>query len=135
MRVFLDTNVLVSAFGTRGLCTDVLLAVLRDHELVTGETVLEELPRVLARKFRLPGTTVERVVTLLRHESVMIARAMSIDVDVRDPNDVSILGEGLAGQAEVLVTGDEDLLEVSDPGAIRIVSPRAFWEMLRTKGA
>jgi len=37
VRVFLDTNVLASAFGTRGLCADVLHIILREHELITGE--------------------------------------------------------------------------------------------------
>ena len=47
MRVFLDTNVLVSAFATRGLCADVLRLILAEHTLVTGEVVLRELRRAL----------------------------------------------------------------------------------------
>ena len=54
MRVFPDTNVLASAFGTRGLCADALRLVLAGHELVTGEIVIEELRGVLRRKFALP---------------------------------------------------------------------------------
>ena len=40
MRVFFDTNVLVSAFLTRGLCADLLRLVLTEHTLVTSEGVL-----------------------------------------------------------------------------------------------
>jgi predicted nucleic acid-binding protein len=47
LRGFLDTNVLVSAFATRGLCADVLRHVLTEHELLTGEVVLAELRRAL----------------------------------------------------------------------------------------
>ena len=36
MRVFLDTNMLVAAFATRGLCEDVLRTTLSEHELVIG---------------------------------------------------------------------------------------------------
>ena len=54
MRVFLDTNVLASAFGTRGLCADVLQIILGEHDLVTGEVVIEELRRVLLKKFGMP---------------------------------------------------------------------------------
>lgn len=53
MRVGLDTNVLASAIGTRGLCADVLRVELLEHELVIGESVLLELRRALAKKFRL----------------------------------------------------------------------------------
>tara|TARA_Y100000590_G_C15710915_1_gene1010249 strand:+ start:1307 stop:1432 length:126 start_codon:yes stop_codon:yes gene_type:complete len=40
MKVFLDTNVLVSAFATRGLCADVMRVILTEHELLIGEVVL-----------------------------------------------------------------------------------------------
>jgi uncharacterized protein len=41
VRVFLDTNVLVSAFATRGLCADLLELVLLEHDLVLGRWVIE----------------------------------------------------------------------------------------------
>jgi len=47
VRVFLDTNVLVSAFATRGVCADLVRFVLAEHTLVTSEVVLRELRRVL----------------------------------------------------------------------------------------
>ena len=52
MKVFLDTNVLVSGFATRGLCADVIRLVLAEHELLTAEVVLDEVRRVLLRKIR-----------------------------------------------------------------------------------
>jgi uncharacterized protein len=54
LRVFLDTNVLVSAITTRGLSADVFRLVLDKHEFVTAEPVLQEIERVLAVKFRFP---------------------------------------------------------------------------------
>ena len=53
MKVDLDTNVLVSAFGTRGICADILTVVLAEHELVVGEAVLSELSRVLHTKMKM----------------------------------------------------------------------------------
>ena len=44
MKVFLDTNVLVSGFATRGLSADVIRHVMAKHELITAEVVLDELP-------------------------------------------------------------------------------------------
>jgi hypothetical protein len=61
VRVFPDTNVLASAFGTRGLCADVLRLILADHELVTGEVVIEELRKVLRNKFEVSAATVKEV--------------------------------------------------------------------------
>ena len=59
MRVFLDTNVLVSAFATRGICADVLRVVLAEHTLITSEVVLRELPRVLRTRIGMPSRLVE----------------------------------------------------------------------------
>ena len=57
--VFLDTNVLVSAFLARGLCADLLGLVLREHTLVSSEVVLTELRDVLSRKGRLPPAQID----------------------------------------------------------------------------
>ena len=43
MKVFFDTNVLIAAFATRGLCSDLFVHVLLEHELIVGEVVLDEL--------------------------------------------------------------------------------------------
>ncbi len=43
MKVFFDTNVLIAAFATRGLCADLFAHVLLEHDLVVGEVVLTEL--------------------------------------------------------------------------------------------
>lgn len=51
MKVFLDTNVLVSAFMARGLCADLFRYVLAEHEVLTGEVNLVEFRRILRHKF------------------------------------------------------------------------------------
>ena len=51
MKVFLDTNVLVSAFMARGLCADLFRYVLAEHEVLTGEVSLVEFRRILRHKF------------------------------------------------------------------------------------
>jgi predicted nucleic acid-binding protein len=53
VKVALDTNVLVSAVATRGLCADIFNHILAEHQLVVGVTVLSELQRVLREKMRL----------------------------------------------------------------------------------
>ena len=50
MRVFLDTNVLVSAVATRGLCADVLREILFSHQLVVSVPLLDELKNILHTK-------------------------------------------------------------------------------------
>ncbi|MDE2980788.1 MAG: putative toxin-antitoxin system toxin component, PIN family [Gemmatimonadota bacterium] len=131
MRIFLDTNVLVSAMATRGICADVLRVVIADHTLVVSETVLDELRRVLRRKLGVPAETVEAVEAFLRRHGTVVDRAPPLGIEIRDPCDVAVLEQAVAGQAVVLVTGDRDLLEIEQAVPIRIVSPRGLWEDLR----
>ena len=129
MRVFLDTNVLVAAVATRGLCADVLRLVLVHHELVTSAVVMEELLRVLSEKIRVPDELVRGARELLE---VFIAPAVADHegplLSIRDESDVAVVRSALAAGADVLVTGDRDLLE---PNCV--LSPRAFWELLRAQ--
>lgn len=132
MRIFLDTNVLVSAFSTRGLSADVLNLLLAEHQLVLGEAVLVEFSRVLRNKLKVPSKTTKEAVAFLRANAVVISDAPALGVAVRDPDDEVVLSEAVAGLAEVLVTGDNDLLELEAPAPLRILSPRGFWESLRS---
>ena len=58
-----------------------------------------------------------------------------LGIAVRDETDVPVLAEAVAGCADVLVTGDRDLLKITDKLPIRILSPRGFWEHLRNDSA
>ena len=134
MRVFLDTNVLASAFATRGLCADVLRVVLADHELITGEVNVAELRRVLRQKMRVPADTAAEIETFLRDHEIIPWPAEILSLPVRDPDDAWVLASAVAGSADVLVTGDKDLLDLADQAPVRILGPRAFWDLSRRRG-
>ncbi|MBI4461085.1 MAG: putative toxin-antitoxin system toxin component, PIN family [Acidobacteria bacterium] len=132
MRVFLDTNVLVAAFATRGLCADVLREVLTAHELLVGEAVLAELERALTRRLRLPASVVEEILQFLREHEVVPKSKAPAAFPIRDPADRWILASALEGHADVLITGDRDLLDIAQ-APLRILDPRAFWELARRR--
>jgi uncharacterized protein len=131
LRVGLDTNVLVSAFTTRGICADIFTVVLSEHQLVLGEKVLAELSRVLERKMRMPREAVEEAEAFLRQEAVVTSKGTTLEPAVRDPDDAEVLAQAMTGLADVLVTGDRDLLDVADGLPIKVLSPRGFWEELQ----
>lgn len=135
MRVALDTNVITSAIATRGLCADVLNVVLAEHELILGETVLTELRRVLRTRIGVPGDAIDELEALLRQEGTVVARARLLALAIRDKSDLPVLSEAVAGNAEVFVTGDRDVLELAEIPPMRILTPRAFWELLRQDAA
>ncbi len=131
MRVAFDTNVLVSAVATRGLCADVFNLVLAEHELIIGETVIAELKRVLRQKMRVPAEAVEEYEALLRQEGSVVGKTKPLPIAICDKSDVSVLSEAAAGNAEVLVTGDRDLLDIAAALPLQVLTPRGLWEQLR----
>lgn len=134
MRVFLDTNVLVSAYATRGLCADVLRLVLTKHELSTAEVVLGELDRILRGKMRLPADVVQEIIAYLRQYPVEPRPERTGKISVRDADDAWVLASALQAGAQVLVTGDRDLLDVAaQVEELRIMDPRGFWELHRSE--
>ena len=131
----MDTNVLVAAFVTRGLCQDVLRLVLAEHSLLASETILDELERTLTVKLRTPARRAREAVTFIREHGEVAAPANPAPWPENDPDDRWIVAAALDGAADVLVTGDKDLLEVSGRANFRILTPRGFWESLRTRSA
>ncbi len=131
MRVFLDTNVIVSALTARGLSADVFRLVLAEHELLTGEVNLKELRRVLRLKMRVPARQIDEVENLLREQTVVPVPAKPLDIVLRDPDDTWVLASAVAGSADVLVTGDKDLLSLEHSAPLPILGPRGFWELTR----
>ena len=135
MRVLLDTNVLVAAFATRGICQDVFRTVLAEHQLLVGEAVLEELERVLTDKLRTPVLRAREIVTFIRDHGEVVAPVAPAGWPANDPDDRWIVAAALEGSADVLVTGDNDILKAGNAAKFRVVSPRGFWESLRDRPA
>ncbi len=134
MRVFFDTNVLVSAFATRGLSADVVRLVLVEHELLTGEVILAELERVLEDRLRAPADVIRSTIEMLREHTVVPKPGTPAEVPLSDPDDRWVLASAVAGEADVLVTGDRDLLDLGEEAPLPILTPRGFWEMVRRSG-
>lgn len=131
MKIFADTNVLVSAFTARGLCADLLEIILADHHLITGEIVLNELERVLIKKLNVPQNRVSDTLLFLRKYQIEPMPDKPSDIIVRD-DDRWVLESALRAKADILVTGDKDLLVLSKKiSQIKIISPRGFWDLLK----
>jgi putative PIN family toxin of toxin-antitoxin system len=126
--VALDTSVLVAAqITTTGTCADVVKFTLREHRLVLSDYILDEFERTMIKKLGYPPEAarsfaddyraVARVV-----EPLPVARDLC-----RDPADAAILGTALAAKADMLVTVDKDLLDITAQVGVDIVNPREFF--------
>jgi putative PIN family toxin of toxin-antitoxin system len=130
MKVFLDTNVIVSAVTTRGLCADVLRAVLADHELVTSLKVLQEIRCILKSKFSVPDELINEYLGLIGEESLPAESEEKLSLPIKDMDDGEIVSAAVAARVQVLVTGDREVQTIKSIEGMRILSPRAFWEEL-----
>jgi len=130
MKVFLDTNVIVSATATRGLCADVFREVLLSHELIVSAPLFTEVSRVLSAKFGASAEMIENVIRLLKQDTIFSQPLDPPGVKIQDRDDLLILASALAGKAAVLVTGDKELLTLGSIYNLEIISPRQFWEKI-----
>jgi putative PIN family toxin of toxin-antitoxin system len=131
VRVFLDTNVLVSAYVARGLSADLMRLVLAEHDLVTAALQLAEFTRVLENKIGASAAEARRVATELSRFSGP-APPEPHPAITTDPDDAWILAASVSADADLLVSGDAHVLaaakRVKRP---RIVSVREAWTTLR----
>ncbi len=133
MRIFLDTNVLVSAVATRGLCADVLREILTRHQLIVSDSLIKELKKALRKKLSVPEDLVFEFAEFIRNESYFSTSPAFPDIDIKDNDDIPILSCALNGKADLFITGDKELLGLRRIRMMEIVSPRGFWEKLQAQ--
>jgi len=131
MKVFLDTNVLVSAVATRGLCSDVLREVFRHHHLIISPELLTELENVFRKTLGLPQNMIFEFIEVIKQDSQLSTPSPLPNVKLRDKDDLLMLSSALNGGADLFITGDKELLGLQSIRDMGIVSPRMFWERLK----
>lgn len=131
MKVVLDSNVLLAALGTRGLCEAIFEVCLSEHELYISSPILDELKKHLPGKFRIPAARVQEILGFLRSELRLVEPIEVAKDACRDPNDLMVLCTAVAAEADCIVTGDKDLLVLGKYRSIPILSPRSFYDQVK----
>jgi len=128
VKAVFDTNVLIAAFLTEGICAKLLIrARRRDFDLILCDGILQEFERVLKKKFAAsPHETSEALIILSEAALEILGRTDSITPICRDSDDDLILACARDAAADYVVTGDEDLLVLKNYEGISIVNPREF---------
>lgn len=140
MRVFLDTNVWLSAFATKGLSRELMALVLDLNArealtLLVSDAVRQETVRVLREKFRLDQAAIAaaldvQALAVTCHPTA----AWQPPADFPDPDDAPILAAALAAGADLFVTGDKTLLALGEIAGMPIIEPRTAYLKLRGLG-
>jgi uncharacterized protein len=128
MKAVFDTNVLIAAFLTEGICAKLLTrARRRDFDLILCDGILQEFKRVLKKKLTVsPHETSEALIILSAAAQDILGETDSIAPTCRDSDDDLILACAKDAVADYVVTGDEDLLVLKNYEGIGILNPREF---------
>jgi four helix bundle protein len=128
VRVFIDTNVLVSAAMTSGLCRHVVRLVNSNHRLVVSELVIEELEKVFRNKLDASEVVLRRSELLLEDAEVAVTTRSSDSTGAT--NDTLIIQTAAAVEIDVLVTGDNEMRRRAGELGLLAISPRGFLDLV-----
>ena len=134
MRVVLDTNVIVAGLAYPAGPPGRIVAAWRSGalQIVLSTWILSECERVLPRLRPFTTLTLAEIREFVERmafeaevvEPDLAALAQAADARIRDAADEPVLATLLASGADLLVTGDKDLLALS--GQFAILTPAAF---------
>jgi putative PIN family toxin of toxin-antitoxin system len=138
IRVVLDANVLVSGvISPHGMPAQILDAW-RDErfDLVMSEAILDEIGQVfrypkIARRHQWSEEQLQAFLDDLARLTIRTPGALMLTVIADDPPDNRYLEWAVEGQATYIVSGDDDLQRLGEYQGIRILTLRAFLEVLR----
>jgi putative PIN family toxin of toxin-antitoxin system len=128
VRAVFDTNVLIAAFLTEGLCSGLLIRARKQaFNLVLCDDIIREFEGILIKKFKLTSTDISEISAIVSEAASEILHKLNPIPNIcRDPNDDMIIACAIDATADYIVTGDEDLLILKKYKDITIINPRNF---------
>ncbi len=137
MKVVLDTNIIISRYlSPTGLPATVLnLWEKEAFDVLVSEELLQEYERALGYTHIQKSTSmtpeeITQAVQGFRENAILVEPAEDVTVVERDRDDNKFIACALAGGAEYIVSGDNDLLSIKTYRGIRILAPSAFLVLL-----
>ncbi len=141
VRAVLDTNVLVSGLlAKQGPPRQVFDAWLEGRfTLVTSLYLVEELAHVLsypriARRLRMRDEEVEALLAALLSQTVVVPGELRLPGTTRDSKDDAVVACAKEGEANYLISGDQDLLTLGEYEGIQVLTPRQYVQIIAKPG-
>lgn len=137
MRVVADTNIIISGLLWHGAPRQLVDAAQAGViQFVTSQVLLDELARVahmtkFARRMATLETTAAELLAAYAEKATCIVPATIPPTVLRDPDDDAVLAAALGGRAELIVSGDRDLLDLHQFRNIPIVHVNAALDVIR----
>lgn len=123
MRLVLDTNVLFAAYISRGTCAALYEQVLAGETLITSEPILSEFEQALLLKAQVPPVDAAAARRQVQTNAQVVQAAILPSRVCRDIDDDVILGTAVAAGADLIVSGDSDLLVLRQYQGMPVITP------------
>lgn len=127
MKVVFDTNVFIAA-ALKGGFTEELIELSNEGQisLITSEEILKELRQKLLSKFDRTEEKVDFFIDQIRKTTKVAEITEKVNVVHRDPEDNKILECAVSGNADIIVTADQDLIKLKEFKGIAIIHPKTL---------
>jgi putative PIN family toxin of toxin-antitoxin system len=135
MKVVIDTNIWISyLLGSllQGMDEKILS---KEIKVVVSDEMLKEISEVSSRpKFKniFTAKRIKELFSLLDSYAIVVSPSQKVNV-CRDGKDNFLLEVALEGEADYLVTGDEDLLVINTFQSTKIIRPKEFEDMFNSQ--
>jgi len=135
MRLVIDTNVFVSGVFFGGVPGHILdLWKGGRVDVLMSEEILGEYVDVFRRlSERYPGVDPDPIVGLLVKKAIFVQPARLPEQVCADPDDDKFIAAAIGGNAEIVVSGDRHLLDVSGRRGLLVMKPSAFLDRFESR--
>ena len=141
LRVVIDTNVLVSALlskkGTPARVLDAwrerkFLVITSEEAILEVERVLEELAST--EKYVISNEDIASILNLLRKDAILVPGQIDTKGAIpHNPDDEKFLSIALEGEANIIISGDKHLLDLTSYQEVTIQNARQLIDALKAE--
>ena len=138
LKAVLDTNIFVSSLLSKAGRPAMVIDAWRagQYLLVTSRSIISEIKRVveapnIRKKYGLSHDQMERLILLLEKDAIVVPGLSAVTGAIpKDPDDEIFLSAAIDAKADIIVSGDRQLLDLGEYKDIPIFTVRQFLELL-----
>ena len=131
MKLVLDANIFISAFYWGGNPQKIIDRTIEGmDELFISDEILNEIAAVMARpKFKSSPETIEKYIQAIEKIGKKIVISGTIRGICRDKDDDDKIECGILGNADYIITGDDDLLALKEYQYVKIITAKEYLQL------